>query len=1570
MVNSSANYWIAANALSISLNALGEPNRCQCGLATGSVIMCYVSGVEGLEYDNGHNYRRWPLTISPTFFNDNAQKYVYVKIPRTSAIGTTAMICWPSVKLSIEGREVLADGTDGEQIGSTDYYYIWLQGIISSSGDNGQTARIWVEPCQSGTLSTDEAINPEGSQWYSWNNITQQVTFLKEIIMSATSRFFNIRLGNHNLTGVAVDATTDADSDHHIVTPAYVKSVSDDRYLRKDQDDYTPYLLGVNRLESNHIQSTEYTGDGMLDAGYKLWYENGRAKLVIDDLVARGKFSVNELESRIWTYAGGNMVFSGAGSTVFYVEYLDGNGEALGYTYVREPWLLRGKMMLASGIAWAKRKQIQRELTAAEKAQVVKFRCYEYSDDGTMQTRNWWRANDLAFCQSLNHVKDKRNSDGSYSGSASNTVFWRRVAGIGSKKIPALNDGRVYDYVDLWNLQNVTGQTYKDTDGSTKTITDSVPGYDSTYNDWPAAGDVIVQRGNAVDVTRQCCVTIEVEGDQLHGFKIYDGINTYSAANTQWVSLGYDLQTGKADAKIYGDCYIGARDQSTYVRYNRTTGVLDIKAKINAQSTMPYNGSDTTLANIFSGINQQIDGKVETWQQDTNPAAAWITETEQAKHVGDLWMDTSSTGGKKTYIYKDKGAGANPRYDWVAQDVPQEVFDGIDGKAAAYASWGAWGTKLHLRDLLIPDTTFTHDNVEYKAGKVYRCTSLNPITFSEINYTDDTKANEVARGLAQEITDRGQAIAAAQQAAAQDATNKVNAAKQELEQSINSVDTAHTTAEGALADGYIDNDEREALKAVLKSLQAEFADVTASYSVVYNNALLNDTTEKTNLYNAYTALVAANNNVVSAFTSFINAPATTKYEKGDSEGSYTYTPAGQSQPVTVNLTTLQTTFNTCAAAYQSALESANAKIQALIKAIADNALNGVTAMQYIKNAIKGTTVTQGGLMLTSAIFLRQLNEGGDPAVDSDYTTWSGINGTTPQGDRSIAAWFGGDMEDKEAAATPDPTVRYAKSLFRMDGSGYVADGGLSWDYNNQGKTVVTLNGDVVKAANYYLNGTNITPQLDALFRMFELTGEGTTASPHKIHAKLALWTEYSISAGGNGGSGGGGGGGGAGAMFELADVKPNSGGTAVDGAVQGNFLQFNNGKWQGVELPDFTIRVADSVNLGGIKIGYTTDATNRNYAVQLSNQQAYVNVPWVAPVQSDWNETNTSSLAYIKNKPTIPTVPTNVSAFTNDSGYITSSGSCNYATSAGSTNKLTALETITYGANYLQFKDFFAQTSGNSPTEISNPTGDWYHHIVMNHGNSAGYFVDMAICFHDDYFYYRRIAGGNANSWVRVIDSSNIGSQSVSYATTSGTATYANSAGSATSAGYATSAGSATDSTKLPLAGGAMNSGARISANGGNLYIGNSNNAGWLMVQDICSQDAAGDTYWSLRTNGNAHVVNLYASTQVKSASDARFKEVVKNAEITVEQIAQMPSVIYRWKDREDKSLYAGTLAQSWEGVLPEVVSIADDKDHTRSFSYGVAALVSAIQDAREIVALKKEIRELKAEIKFLKKGA
>ena len=71
-----------------------------------------------------------------------------------------------------------------------------------------------------------------------------------------------------------------------------------------------------------------------------------------------------------------------------------------------------------------------------------------------------------------------------------------------------------------------------------------------------------------------------------------------------------------------------------------------------------------------------------------------------------------------------------------------------------------------------------------------------------------------------------------------------------------------------------------------------------------------------------------------------------------------------------------------------------------------------------------------------------------------------------------------------------------------------------------------------------------------------------------------------------------------------------SGVLAVTGA--GTALQYINGLGNLVTFPtiptQYVLPVATTVALGGIKIGYTQNA--KNYPVVLSNEQAYVNVPW------------------------------------------------------------------------------------------------------------------------------------------------------------------------------------------------------------------------------------------------------------------------------------------------------------------------------------------------------------------------
>lgn len=111
---------------------------------------------------------------------------------------------------------------------------------------------------------------------------------------------------------------------------------------------------------------------------------------------------------------------------------------------------------------------------------------------------------------------------------------------------------------------------------------------------------------------------------------------------------------------------------------------------------------------------------------------------------------------------------------------------------------------------------------------------------------------------------------------------------------------------------------------------------------------------------------------------------------------------------------------------------------------------------------------------------------------------------------------------------------------------------------------------------------------------------------------------------------------------------------------------------------------------------------------------------------------------------------------------------------------------------------------------------------------------------------------------------------------------------------------------------------------------------------------------------------NIYATGAITALSDARKKDITGEAGVTVEQIAHAPAVQFLWKDKERRKdgQQVGTLAQYWRTVLPEVVM---DKGGELSMQYGVAALVSAIVTAREVVDHERRITELEKENERLK---
>ena len=561
MVNSSANYWIAANALSISLNALGDANRIQCGLATGSVIMCYIKGVEGLEYDNGHNYRRWPLTISPTYFNTYTHKYVYVAIPRNASVGNVAMVVFPSQKIDIYGYVVLDNGeSSNERIGNDNYYYIWLQGIISDSGQQGVAYRQWVQVCESGTLSTDEATSSEETPWYSFDQITQTVTFLKEIFMGANSIFNNLKariltLAGHTLTGVAIDNTTDEDSTTDIATPAYIKSVSNDRYLRKDQDDATPHNLGIGKNLTvggdtniggnasisgtaaigsdlsvggtetvNEIRSSNYTGDGVADTGFILTNNyRGKSRLVVDYIYDRMKLVAEALEIKETLFSAGDQAFSMAGNEVARTDYLDANGNTLGYSNVTVPWLVRKMPFLLNSSFYGRKRWIRISLDASQMGSIRSVRCYFLAEDGEKKVHNLWRVGDLARCQTFNLSQTKRETYTTVEEKQGNVFWWRKVVNVSDNQSTVEIDGKKYHYFDV---------AYDKAREDAGTFDMAAP-----LSDLPCAADKAVQWGNTDDPDRMNLMTLELNGlmnQDSPCIKIYRGIYTFDMNKCWW----------------------------------------------------------------------------------------------------------------------------------------------------------------------------------------------------------------------------------------------------------------------------------------------------------------------------------------------------------------------------------------------------------------------------------------------------------------------------------------------------------------------------------------------------------------------------------------------------------------------------------------------------------------------------------------------------------------------------------------------------------------------------------------------------------------------------------------------------------------------------------------------------------------------------------------------------------------------------------------------------------------------------------------------------------------------------
>lgn len=75
-------------------------------------------------------------------------------------------------------------------------------------------------------------------------------------------------------------------------------------------------------------------------------------------------------------------------------------------------------------------------------------------------------------------------------------------------------------------------------------------------------------------------------------------------------------------------------------------------------------------------------------------------------------------------------------------------------------------------------------------------------------------------------------------------------------------------------------------------------------------------------------------------------------------------------------------------------------------------------------------------------------------------------------------------------------------------------------------------------------------------------------------------------------------------------------------------------------------------------------------------------------------------------------------------------------------------------------------------------------------------------------------------------------------------------------------------------------SGARIGGSGGNLYLGNANNSGWVCTQDICSQ--INSSYWNITQNGSATFKSLTVTDVISCDSISVSKNAVIAGNLSV----------------------------------------------------------------------------------------
>lgn len=509
--------------------------------------------------------------------------------------------------------------------------------------------------------------------------------------------------------------------------------------------------------------------------------------------------------------------------------------------------------------------------------------------------------------------------------------------------------------------------------------------------------------------------------------------HSYRWTGTTWIQIkDADFNEAMKAAKVADDKAGAAGDLADSKRrifYSDTTptepfdkGDLWIKRVGDKTETWVYNGTDWvksddkdladftfTINNELAGIKGQLDGKAETWYQVNDPNTDW---TDKASHEGDIWYNTSNG----TTNYWNGSA-------WEQMDIPKDVFDTIDGKSSIFvdsyadakAGTGVISKGYKERDLWIIPEDATVNGVKYYKGDMLTAVSKNT-NFDETNWKK--KVRYVGP------TELNNAI---------DVVNeKINTINNITIPGINNKFNEF------IEDGVLDSSEKARLTDLLNQASNEVAAVIDQVNnITTSKYLTNDNANKGKLEEANTVMKTAWTEYKNLINTLIAANTEiTKVNIGEANTKY--------RNLQEKIKTVKQYLAICQADILSGMGT------------------DITSYKYLKDALNQTTEINGGLVLTSAIQLK----------DVDKKVTAGMNGIVKGDKTSIAAWYGGPMVDRdtftsEELETKVPGTDYAMSLLRHDGTGYLAGGNIHWNANGvlsgnfnsfilQGTSMVTM----------------------------------------------------------------------------------------------------------------------------------------------------------------------------------------------------------------------------------------------------------------------------------------------------------------------------------------------------------------------------------------------------------------------------------------------------------------------------------------------------------------------------------